>query len=136
MARKIRLTPFARFFIFLLIAAPLAFLGASYYRGEDGIAKIKSIIGLLKGETQTTEIQTTETPTTETPTTEIQPSEIQPSETEISIIPSTSDVINKASSNASELEAKLDAILQNQKRILEILESNQKPSQISGTDSL
>lgn len=126
MARKIRMTPFARFFIFLLIAAPLAFLGASYYRGEDGIAKIKSIIGLLKGETQTTEIQRTEMPTTE----------IQPSETEISITPSTSDVINKASSNASDLEAKLDAILQNQKRILEILESNQKPSQISGTDSL
>lgn len=131
MARKIRMTPFARFFIFLLIAAPLAFLGASYYRGEDGIAKIKSIIGLLKGETQTTEIQRTEMQTTETNTTEI-----QPSETQISASTSTSDVINKASSNASDLEAKLDAILQNQKRILEILESNQKPSQISGTDSL
>jgi hypothetical protein len=39
--RKTKLTPFARFFIFLLIAAPLAYLGASYYNGEDGVGKIK-----------------------------------------------------------------------------------------------
>lgn len=44
-SRRMKLTPFARFFIFLLFAAPLAYLGASYYNGEDGIAKIKSLLG-------------------------------------------------------------------------------------------
>jgi cell division protein FtsB len=43
--RKTKLTPFARFFIFLLIAAPLAYLGASYYNGEDGIGKVKEMFG-------------------------------------------------------------------------------------------
>lgn len=52
MARKLKLTGFARFLIFLIIFAPIAFLGASYYNGEDGIQNLKNIIGWDKQEQQ------------------------------------------------------------------------------------
>ena len=43
MARKARLTVFSRFIIMMLIVGPLAFLGASYYNGEDGIQTVKDL---------------------------------------------------------------------------------------------
>jgi len=43
MARKARLTVFSRFIIMMLIVGPLAFLGASYYNGENGIETIKDL---------------------------------------------------------------------------------------------
>lgn len=47
MARKRRkLTPFARLFIFLIFLAPIAYVGASYYKGEDGVQNIKNLVGL------------------------------------------------------------------------------------------
>ncbi len=47
MARKRKsLTPFARLFIFLLFLTPIAYLGASYYNGQDGIQNIKNFVGL------------------------------------------------------------------------------------------
>lgn len=106
MARKIRMTPFARFFIFLMIAAPLAFLGASYYRGEDGIAKIKSLLETLKGDRQDIELPNTAT--------------------EPDVIPS----------KGTELEAKIDSVLQYQKMIIELLEDNQSVHALSEPDSL
>ncbi|PSR11150.1 MAG: hypothetical protein DA408_18405 [Bacteroidetes bacterium] len=45
MATRTKLTPFARFFIFLIIFLPLAYFGAAYYRGEDPIATIKDLVG-------------------------------------------------------------------------------------------
>jgi len=42
--RKFQITGFARFLLFLVIAAPLAYLGASYYNGEDGIENIKNMV--------------------------------------------------------------------------------------------
>ncbi len=45
--RKVRLTGCARFFIIMIILAPLAFIGASYYNGEDGI---ENFLKLLKGD--------------------------------------------------------------------------------------
>lgn len=45
------MTPFARLFIFLLFFIPLAYLGASYYRGEDGIENIKRLFGWEQSET-------------------------------------------------------------------------------------
>lgn len=36
------MTGFAKFFLFLIIAAPLAFIGASYYNGQDPFKTIKS----------------------------------------------------------------------------------------------
>ena len=46
MARKLKTTPFARFILVMIILAPLAYIGASYYNGEDGIQNFKNLIGL------------------------------------------------------------------------------------------
>ena len=48
MRKKYKITGFARFRIFMIFFAPLAYIGASYYNGEDGIANIKKLIGLDK----------------------------------------------------------------------------------------
>lgn len=40
---KFRLTGFARFLFMMIVLAPLAYIGASYYNGEDGIQNIKNI---------------------------------------------------------------------------------------------
>ena len=45
-----KLTGFARFLIVMVFAAPLAYIGASYYNGEDGIENIKKLLGLDKKE--------------------------------------------------------------------------------------
>ena len=62
---KLKMTGFARFFIAMLIIAPLSFLGASYYNGQDGIQNLKELLG-LGGET--THVESREsTPTTTKP---------------------------------------------------------------------
>lgn len=40
------MTGCARFFIALIIIAPLAYLGAAYYNGENGIQNIKDLLGI------------------------------------------------------------------------------------------
>ncbi len=60
---KLKLTGFARFFLVMLILAPLAFFGASYYNGEDGIAKIKA---LFSGKENTEVVTEQPQPATET----------------------------------------------------------------------
>lgn len=42
--RPIRVTGFTRFFLVMLLVAPLAYIGASYYNGEDGIQKMKDLL--------------------------------------------------------------------------------------------
>ena len=42
---KIKITPFARLLMFLLIFLPVAYFGASYYNGEDPVANIKNVLG-------------------------------------------------------------------------------------------
>ncbi len=44
MRRRFRLTGFARFLIVMLFIVPLAYLVASYYRGEDGIQNLKNLL--------------------------------------------------------------------------------------------
>ncbi len=51
--RPIRVTGFTRFFIVMLFVAPLAYIGASYYNGEDGVEKIKNLLKLNKSESVT-----------------------------------------------------------------------------------
>lgn len=51
MARR-KATPFARLLLFLIIFLPLAYLGAAYLNGEDGLANIKR---LISGEPERTE---------------------------------------------------------------------------------
>ena len=42
MARKrMRLTGFARFFLFLIIVIPATYFGVTYYKGEDGLQNLK-----------------------------------------------------------------------------------------------
>ncbi len=43
--RKSQMTVTSRFIIFLIIFAPLAYMGASFINGEDGIQNIKNIFG-------------------------------------------------------------------------------------------
>jgi cell division protein FtsB len=52
--KKHKMTGCARFFIALIIIAPLAYLGAAYYNGQDGIQNIKNFLGIgEKKETKT-----------------------------------------------------------------------------------
>ena len=44
MKGKYKATGCAKFFLALVILAPLAYIGASYYNGEDGIKNIKEIV--------------------------------------------------------------------------------------------
>jgi peptidoglycan hydrolase CwlO-like protein len=44
--RKYKMTGCARFFLVLIVLAPLAYIGASYVKGEDGIENIKNLLGL------------------------------------------------------------------------------------------
>lgn len=46
MRRKYKMTGCARFFIVLIILAPLAYIGASYYNNQDPIENIKSLLGI------------------------------------------------------------------------------------------
>jgi hypothetical protein len=41
MSKNYKMTGFAKFFIFLLLATPLSFIGASYYNGQDPFETIK-----------------------------------------------------------------------------------------------
>ena len=46
MPRRYRLTGCAKLFIFLIIAAPIAYMAASYYNGEDGWKNLKQLVGI------------------------------------------------------------------------------------------
>lgn len=63
--KKFKLTGFARFLFVMLILAPLAYIGASYLNGEDGIENIKD---LFKGKVSlgTKSIETTTDEATKT----------------------------------------------------------------------
>lgn len=54
MPKKYRVTGFARFFVVMLFFIPAAYIGASYYNGEDGLENIKNLIGLNKTSGNTT----------------------------------------------------------------------------------
>ena len=55
MARRVKMTGFARFVIVMMLLAPLAFIGASYYNGQDGIQNFKNLIGIESSEVVTDE---------------------------------------------------------------------------------
>ncbi|MBT8221092.1 MAG: hypothetical protein KJP00_14785 [Bacteroidia bacterium] len=44
MATRTKITPLAKFIIMLIVVSPLAYLGASYYNGEDGLQNIREFI--------------------------------------------------------------------------------------------
>ena len=40
------MTPFARLLLVILIVAPIAFIGGSYYNGEDPMDNLKALVGI------------------------------------------------------------------------------------------
>lgn len=62
--RRLKLTGFARFFIVMLFLVPLAYLGASYYNGQDGIQNIKNFLGIDKKKPTTEQVEVNQNPET------------------------------------------------------------------------
>ena len=58
---KYKMTLFARFFIFLIIVIPIAYIAAAYINGQDGLQQIMS---LFKSDQEKTEM--TSPPATDT----------------------------------------------------------------------
>lgn len=56
MARKLKSTGFGRFLLFMIFLIPIAYLGAAYLNGEDGVGKLKN---MLSGEETTAEVVST-----------------------------------------------------------------------------
>ncbi len=46
MKKKYKATGFTRLLLFMIIFAPIVYVGASYYNGEDGIENIKNILNI------------------------------------------------------------------------------------------
>jgi len=44
MNKKYKATPFTRFLVFMIFFTPLAYIGASYLNGENGIEKAKKVL--------------------------------------------------------------------------------------------
>lgn len=59
------MTGFTKFLILMIIVGPLAFLGASYYRGEDGVAAIKSLFNKSGAEPTDVKKEKVENPTSD-----------------------------------------------------------------------
>lgn len=57
MTKRFRLTGFARFLFVMVILVPAAYIGASYYNGEDGIQNIKNLLGIQSTNAVTTHAQ-------------------------------------------------------------------------------
>jgi peptidoglycan hydrolase CwlO-like protein len=64
MARRVRLTSFTRFLLVMIVLVPAAYIGASYYNGEDGIQNIKNLLGIGKSQ-PTVQVETNRSPRTE-----------------------------------------------------------------------
>lgn len=58
MRKKYKLTGFSRLVIFMIFFTPLAYIGASYYNGEDGIENIRAIFEKKQGGTVDEQIAT------------------------------------------------------------------------------
>jgi len=52
MAGKFKITGFARFFIFLIIAAPLIYSGVSIFKGENPLDAIQRDLGIEIGSSE------------------------------------------------------------------------------------
>jgi uncharacterized coiled-coil DUF342 family protein len=53
--RKLQMTAFSRFFLFLIIFLPSLFFGVSYLKGEDGIQNLKDMVGIESSESSNNE---------------------------------------------------------------------------------
>ena len=46
MAKKVRMTVFSRFLLFMIFVVPAAYFGVSYAKGEDGLKNLKEAVGI------------------------------------------------------------------------------------------
>lgn len=76
MAKKYKLTGFSRFLVVMLFLVPGAYIGASYYNGEDGLQNIKELLGLDKSESVTA-TSTSSSTTTANSATEDLPTDVK-----------------------------------------------------------
>lgn len=109
MAAKFKLTGFARFFFAMIIIIPLAYFGASYYNGEDGLANLKKMVGIDLAEEDATEDTAT-----------IDRSDSKKSEDKSN----DSAEVDRLKKRISELEnenEKLNQLLKNREREIELL---------------
>ena len=111
MAKKVRLTNFARFFIFLVIIVPAAYAAASYINGEDPVQNVKDILKLEES-TEKVAVQKEEAPN-------------EASETE-KISPEDSSQSGSNSKDVSELREELKFYKNKTKRLEERVEELEK----------
>ncbi len=65
--RKLQMTAFSRFFLFLIIFLPSLFFGVSYMKGEDGMQTLKDMVGIESSESSNNESASSSTkPASET----------------------------------------------------------------------
>lgn len=65
--RKLQMTAFSRFFLFLIIFLPSLFFGVSYLKGEDGMQTLKDLVGIESSESSNNESASSSTkPASET----------------------------------------------------------------------
>lgn len=60
-----KVTGFTRFLIVMIFVAPLAYVGASYYNGQDGIQNLKNLFGRGGGPDKTESTSTEPAPSGE-----------------------------------------------------------------------
>ncbi|MEO5905203.1 MAG: hypothetical protein ABIQ11_00645 [Saprospiraceae bacterium] len=49
MKPRYKVTGCARFFVFFIIFIPIVYFGAAYFRGEDGLQKMKDFFNKIRG---------------------------------------------------------------------------------------
>ena len=59
--RKLQMTAFSRFFLFLIIFLPSLFFGVSYLKGEDGMQTLKDLIGMETSQSSNNESASADT---------------------------------------------------------------------------
>jgi TolA-binding protein len=105
---KFKMTGFARFFFAMLILAPLAYIGASYANGEDGIENFKNLfkgkISMGTGNNQ----EESDTQNETTKTVEIPSPNSQSSSTNQEDLKEKDEKINELTQNNQQLQEALD----------------------------
>ena len=125
MARRIKVTGFTRFFLFLIIIAPTIFFGVSYYKGVDGIQMLKDMInGDFSG--VNTEVTKTE-PANAPVETEVVPPVEKPSTSQINgEVAKLQDELDYKNEKIEELYQENASLKEEKKKVEEELETVKK----------
>jgi hypothetical protein len=113
---RVRFTGFTRFLLFLFIVGPLAYFGAAYYTGEDGIQNIKNLLDFDKNKT------TAEQPAPQTEAVPTVPAPVDRPADEII----TNSTIARLQDDLSEREARIEKLYQENETLKQSLEAKDK----------